>query len=84
MITQGIKIALIGPPNSGKSTLLNSIIKRERAITSSQAGTTRDYIKESIEHSGYKLTFFDTAGLRTSNNEIEQKDVAMAGRKSVV
>mgnify|MGYP006286692615 CR=1 FL=1 len=75
LIQSGLKIALIGPPNSGKSSLLNAIIKEERAITSSKAGTTRDFIQESIDHDGYKLTFFDTAGIRKPLDSLEHKGI---------
>lgn len=75
LVLNGLKIALTGPPNSGKSSLLNAIIKDERAITSAKAGTTRDFIQESIEHNGYKLTFIDTAGIRKPLDEIEHKGI---------
>ncbi|HMA63452.1 MAG TPA: tRNA uridine-5-carboxymethylaminomethyl(34) synthesis GTPase MnmE [bacterium] len=75
LIHSGLKIALIGPPNSGKSSLLNAIIKEERAIISSKAGTTRDFIQETIDHNGYKLTFFDTAGIRKPLDSLEHKGI---------
>ena len=78
LVLNGLNIALTGPPNSGKSSLLNAIIQEERAITSSQAGTTRDFIQESIEHDGYKLTFIDTAGIRKPLDSIENKGINKA------
>lgn len=71
----GIDIAIIGNPNSGKSSLLNAILKEERAIVTPIAGTTRDVIKESVEYRGIKLNFLDTAGIRESDDEIEMMGV---------
>jgi len=72
VIKNGIPITIVGHPNSGKSTLLNNIIKEDRAIVSNIEGTTRDIIEESINIQGYKLRFIDTAGLRKTQNEIEK------------
>ncbi len=66
------KVVLIGEPNAGKSSLLNLLIGRERAITSPIPGTTRDYISEDLQLSGIPIQLIDTAGLRETKDEIEQ------------
>ena len=71
-IKNGIPISIVGHPNAGKSTLLNTILNEERAIVSDIKGTTRDTIEESIVIKGYKLRFIDTAGLRSTKNKIEK------------
>ncbi|BBM88892.1 tRNA modification GTPase [Spirochaetota bacterium] len=68
----GIKVAIIGPPNVGKSTLINALLKEERALVSSIAGTTRDYIEATIVINGVRFVLIDTAGLRVSEDAIEQ------------
>jgi len=77
-IKNGIPIAIIGRPNAGKSTLLNSILKEERAIVSEIAGTTRDTIEEKIIIEGIEFRFIDTAGLRETEDEIEKIGVKRA------
>lgn len=72
IIKNGIKVALIGKPNAGKSSLLNSILKEERAIVTDIEGTTRDTIEESITVSGIPIHIIDTAGIRNSSNEVEK------------
>ncbi|MEC8537955.1 MAG: tRNA uridine-5-carboxymethylaminomethyl(34) synthesis GTPase MnmE [Bacteroidota bacterium] len=71
-IKNGIPITIVGPPNSGKSTLLNKILNEERAIVSDIKGTTRDVIEETFNIEGFEYRFIDTAGLRKTNNEIEK------------
>ena len=71
-IKNGIPITIVGPPNSGKSTLLNKILNEERAIVSDIKGTTRDVIEETFNIEGFEFRFIDTAGLRKTNNEIEK------------
>lgn len=68
----GVPVAIIGPPNAGKSTLLNNLIGDSRAIVSDQPGTTRDTIEETITIDGIGFRIIDTAGLHHSDNEIEQ------------
>lgn len=74
-IKEGIRISLIGSVNAGKSTLFNCLVKKNRAIVSSVAGTTRDSIEASIYKNGHFLTFVDTAGLRDTNDCIEQEGI---------
>ncbi len=74
-IKEGIRISLIGSVNAGKSTLFNALVKKNRAIVSSIAGTTRDSIETSIYKNGHFLTFVDTAGLRETEDCIEQEGI---------
>ncbi|MEL7202604.1 MAG: tRNA uridine-5-carboxymethylaminomethyl(34) synthesis GTPase MnmE [Pseudomonadota bacterium] len=70
-IREGFEVAIIGPPNVGKSSLLNALAGREAAITSSIAGTTRDVIEVRMDIRGLPVTFLDTAGIRESSDAIE-------------
>ncbi|MDQ6963808.1 MAG: tRNA uridine-5-carboxymethylaminomethyl(34) synthesis GTPase MnmE, partial [Mariprofundales bacterium] len=74
----GVDVAIIGLPNVGKSTLLNALAGRERAIVSSVAGTTRDLLEVEMELNGIPLRLFDTAGLHASSDAIEQEGVRRA------
>lgn len=71
-IKNGIPVAIIGAPNVGKSTLLNALLKEDRAIVSDIQGTTRDLIEDTITLGGYLFRFIDTAGIRHTQDEIEQ------------
>lgn len=71
VIRNGVQVAIIGKPNAGKSTLLNTLLNENRAIVSDIAGTTRDTIEEIINIEGILFRLIDTAGIRTSDNEIE-------------
>ena len=77
-IRTGYEVAIIGPPNVGKSTLLNAVAGRDAAITSEIAGTTRDVIEVRMELAGLPVTLLDTAGLRETDDTIEKIGVARA------
>lgn len=72
IIKDGIKTAIIGKPNAGKSSLLNAILKEDRAIVTDIAGTTRDTIEEFVTINGITLKLIDTAGIRESKNIVEK------------
>ena len=72
IIKEGIKTAIVGRPNAGKSSLLNAILKEERAIVTEYEGTTRDTIEEFVSINGIPLKLIDTAGIRDTKNEIEK------------
>ena len=75
LIREGIKVAIIGRPNVGKSSLLNALLKLDRAIVSDQPGTTRDVIDESLNVRGIPLRLLDTAGLRPTQDRIEGEGI---------
>ena len=77
-IREGFKIAIIGPTNAGKSSLLNHLSNRDAAIVSEIAGTTRDVIETHLNIYGYPVVVSDTAGIRDSKNEIEKKGIKLA------
>ena len=77
-IREGFKIAIVGPTNAGKSSLLNYLSKRDVAIVSEIAGTTRDVIETHLNLDGYPVVVSDTAGIRDSKNEIEKKGIKVA------
>jgi tRNA modification GTPase len=81
-IREGFKIAIIGPTNAGKSSLLNYLSKRDAAIVSEVAGTTRDVIETHLNIDGYPVIVSDTAGIRESKNEIEKKGIKLALNKA--
>lgn len=78
IIRQGLRIAIVGPPNAGKSSLLNAILGIDRAIVTPVPGTTRDYIEESVELDGFPAVLIDTAGLRETIDPIEEIGVQKA------
>ena len=77
-LRDGIAVAILGPPNAGKSSLLNQLAQREAAITSPVAGTTRDVIEVAVDLAGYPVVLADTAGLRDSADLIEQEGLRRA------
>lgn len=77
-IRDGFEVAIVGAPNAGKSTLLNQLAGREAAITSEIAGTTRDVIEVRMEIAGLPVTFLDTAGLRETEDRLEQAGIDRA------
>ena len=82
IIREGFKIAIIGPPNVGKSSLLNYLSNREVAIVSEIAGTTRDVIETHLNIGGYPVIISDTAGIRESEDEIERKGIKLSLKKA--
>ena len=72
VLREGIKTAIVGKPNAGKSSLLNNILNEERAIVSDKKGTTRDTIEEFVTINGISLKLIDTAGIRNTTDEIEK------------
>ena len=81
-LREGFTVVIAGPPNVGKSTLMNALAGREVAITSPIAGTTRDLIEVFLDLRGYPVTLVDTAGIRDSIDPIEQEGVARARRRA--
>jgi len=77
-LRDGLRLAIIGPPNAGKSSLMNALSQRDAAIVSDRAGTTRDVIEVHLNLGGYPLLVADTAGLRVSGDHIEQEGVRRA------
>lgn len=83
VLLDGIKIALIGPPNAGKSSLLNILAQDDKAIVSNIAGTTRDSMEVPLDIGGFKVVVGDTAGIRISNDVIESEGIKRARKKSL-
>ena len=81
-IREGFKIAIIGPANAGKSSLLNYLSNRDVAIVSEIAGTTRDVIEAHLNLDGYPVVISDTAGIRDSKDEIEKKGIKLALKRA--
>jgi tRNA modification GTPase len=81
-LRDGIMIAIIGPPNAGKSCLLNRIARRDAVITSPVAGTTRDIVEVAVDLEGYPVVLADTAGLRDSDDIVEQEGLRRALRRA--
>jgi len=81
-LREGLSVAIIGPPNAGKSSLLNWLVRREAAIVSATAGTTRDVIEVHLDIGGYPVLLADTAGLREAAEAVEQEGVRRALRRA--
>src|SRR6201995_5190216 len=77
-LRDGLVVAIAGPPNVGKSTLMNQLVRREVAIVSPHAGTTRDIIEVQLDLDGYPVTVIDTAGIRETDDPVEQEGVRRA------
>jgi tRNA modification GTPase len=82
IIREGFKIAIVGPTNAGKSSLLNNLSNRDVAIVSEIAGTTRDVIETHLNVDGYPVIISDTAGIRNSKDEIEKKGIKLSLNKA--
>lgn len=81
-LREGLVVAIAGPPNAGKSSLLNRLARREAAIVSPYAGTTRDVIEVHLDLGGYPMTLLDTAGVRESDDPVEQEGVRRARERA--
>lgn len=79
-LKNGVNVGIVGKPNTGKSSLLNALLKYDRAIVSSVPGTTRDIVEGSIDINGVRFNFSDTAGIRNSDDEIEMLGVRLSER----
>jgi len=77
-LRDGVQIAVVGPPNAGKSSLVNALAKREVAIVAAEPGTTRDMIEVHLDLAGYPVTLIDTAGLRTPAGPVEAEGIRRA------
>jgi tRNA modification GTPase len=75
ILKEGFKISLVGAPNVGKSSIFNAFLESERAIVTPIPGTTRDYLEEAISLGGYLVRFFDTAGIRSTTDQIEKAGI---------
>ena len=81
-LRDGLVVAIAGPPNAGKSTLLNRLARREAAIVSPYPGTTRDVIEVHLDLGGYPVTLLDTAGIRVSDDPVEQEGMRRAAARA--
>lgn len=78
VLKNGVKVGIIGKPNTGKSSLLNALLSYDKAIVSSKAGTTRDIVEGGIDYNGVRFNFYDTAGVRETDEEIERFGVELS------
>lgn len=82
IIRSGFEVVLLGPPNSGKSSLLNALVQREAAIVSEEAGTTRDLIEVQLDLGGYAVRIVDTAGIREAEGVVEREGIRRARERA--
>ena len=75
IVRDGFRVALLGAPNAGKSSLLNALARRDAAIVSAEAGTTRDVIEVRLDLAGLPVVVSDTAGIREAASEVEQEGI---------
>ncbi|MFH0921709.1 MAG: tRNA uridine-5-carboxymethylaminomethyl(34) synthesis GTPase MnmE, partial [Fibrobacterota bacterium] len=78
LIVDGAHVAIVGPPNAGKSSLMNALCEKERVIVDAHPGTTRDLVEETMALGGMKVTLMDTAGLRKGRSRVESKGIERA------
>jgi tRNA modification GTPase len=78
ILRDGVSVAIVGPPNAGKSSLINALARRDVAIVAATAGTTRDVIEVRLDLEGYPVILADTAGLREAHDPVEEEGVARA------
>ncbi|MCX5520689.1 tRNA uridine-5-carboxymethylaminomethyl(34) synthesis GTPase MnmE [Kaistia defluvii] len=81
-VRDGFEVVLLGPPNAGKSSLMNALVRREAAIVTAEPGTTRDLIEVSLDIAGHAVTLVDTAGLRDTESVVEREGIARARRRA--
>lgn len=80
VLKNGVKVGIVGKPNTGKSSILNAMLNYDKAIVSGVAGTTRDIVEGSIDVNGLRFNFYDTAGIRETGDDIEAKGVGLSKR----
>lgn len=82
IVRDGLEVVLLGKPNAGKSSLLNALAKRDVAIVTEEAGTTRDLIEVQLDIGGYAVTLVDTAGLRETESRVEREGIERARKRA--
>jgi len=82
-VREGLQVAIVGPPNVGKSSLFNALVGTDRAIVAEAPGTTRDMVSETVDFEGLRVTLVDTAGLRESADAVESEGIARSRRAAL-